>query len=59
MYYQSRVLSKDEAPTTCVILDTNKENYIVEYNEDGEFKTKEIKPEDLQSIDYCEQEISQ
>ncbi len=59
MYYQTKVLSKDEAWTTCTIVDTTKDSYIVEYNEDGEFLTKEIKPEELQKLDYADLEISQ
>lgn len=58
MFYQSNVLSKDQAPTSCTILDATKESYIVEYTENGEIKTKEIKPEELQKIDYQEGEIS-
>jgi hypothetical protein len=59
MYYQTKAVSKDEAWTTCRIVDTTKDNYIVEYNEDGEFLTKEIKPEELQKLDYADLEISQ
>jgi hypothetical protein len=59
MYYQTKAVSKDEAWTTCRIVDTTKDNYIVEYNEDGKFLTKEIKPEELQKLDYSELEISQ
>ena len=59
MYYQTKVVSKDESWTTCTIVDTTEDNYIVEYNEDGKFVTKEIKPEELQKLDYSEVEISQ
>jgi len=59
MYYQTKAISKDEAWTTCTIVDTTNDNYIVEYNENGEFKTQEIKPEELQKLDYSELEISQ
>jgi hypothetical protein len=59
MYYQTKAVSKDEAWTTCRIVDTTKDNYIVEYNEDGKFLTKEIKPEELQKLDYSDLEISQ
>lgn len=59
MYYQTKVLSKDETWTTCTIVDTTEHNYIVEYNEDGKFLTKEIRPEELQKLDYSELEISQ
>jgi hypothetical protein len=59
MYYQTKAVSKDEAWTTCIIVDTTEDNYIVEYNEDGKFLTKEIKPEELQKLDYSELEISQ
>lgn len=59
MYYQTKAVSKDEAWTTCTIVGTTEENYIVEYNEDGKFLTKEIKPEELQKLDYSELEISQ
>jgi hypothetical protein len=59
MYYQTKVVSKDESWTTCTIVDTTEDNYIVEYNEDGKFVTKEIKPEELQKLDYSELEISQ
>ena len=40
MYYQTKAVSKDEAWTTCTIVDTTEDNYIVEYNEDGKFLTK-------------------
>ena len=59
MYYQTKVVSKDEVWTTCTIVDKTKDNYIVEYNEDGKLVTKEIKPEELQKLDYSELEISQ
>jgi hypothetical protein len=59
MYYQTKVVSKDEVWTTCKIVDTTEDNYIIEYNEDGKFVTKEIKPEELQKLDYSELEISQ
>jgi hypothetical protein len=59
MYYQTKAISKDETWTTCTIVDTTEDNYIVEYNEDGNFLTKEIKPEELQKLDYSELEISQ
>jgi len=59
MYYQTKSVSKDEAWTTCTIVDTTEENYIVEYNENGKFITKEIKPEELHKLDYSELEISQ
>ena len=59
MYYQTKAVSKDQAWTTCKIVDTTEHNYIVEYNEDGKFVTKEIKPEELQKLDYSELEISQ
>jgi len=42
MYYQTKAVSKDEAWTTCTIVDTTEDNYIVEYTEDGKFVTKEI-----------------
>jgi hypothetical protein len=58
MYYQSNSLSEDQSPTSCTILDATKEYYLVEYSENGEFKTKEIPPDDLQKIDYMEAEIS-
>jgi len=59
MYYQTNAVSKDQAWTTCTIVDTTENTYIVEYNEDGKFLTKEIKPEELQKLDYSELEISQ
>lgn len=59
MYYQSKVLSKDQAPTTCTILEAKSETYIVEYTDNGEVKTKEISPEELQKLDYSELDISQ
>jgi hypothetical protein len=58
MFYQSTVLTKDNVPTSCTILDATKEAYVVEYSENGEIKRKEIKPEELQKIDYQEGEIS-
>ena len=33
MYYQSKALSKDHAPTTCTILEAKSETYIVEYTD--------------------------
>ena len=59
MYYQTKAISPDQTWTTCTIVDTTEDNYIVEYNEDGKFVTKEIKPEELQKLDYSELEISQ
>jgi hypothetical protein len=59
MYYQTDSLSKDKAPTVCTIVDVKNEKYIVEYNDNGEFKTKEINPEELQKLDYSELDISQ
>jgi hypothetical protein len=59
MYYQTKAVSKDQAWTTCKIVDTTQDNYIVEYSEDGKFVTKEIKPDELQKLDYSELEISQ
>ena len=59
MYYQTKAVSQDETWTTCTIVDTTEDNYIVEYNENGRFVTKEIKPEELQKLDYSELEISQ
>jgi hypothetical protein len=59
MYYQTQAVSKDKAWTSCKIVETTPENYIVEYTEDGEFKTKEISPEELQKLDYSDLEISQ
>ena len=59
MYYQTKAVSKDQAWITCTIVDATEDNYIVEYNEDGEFVTKEIRPEELQKLDYSELEISQ
>jgi hypothetical protein len=59
MYYQTQAVSKDQSWTTCTIIDTTKESYIVEYTENGKFLTKEIKPEELQKLDYSELEISQ
>jgi len=59
MYYQTNAVSKDQAWTTCTVVGATKDNYIVEYNENGEFLTKEIKPEELQKLDYSELEISQ
>ena len=59
MYYQTKAVSKDEAWTTCTIVDATEDNYIIEYNEGDKFLTKEIKPEELQKLDYSELEISQ
>jgi len=59
MYYQTNAVSTDQAWTTCTIVDTTEDNYIVEYNENGKFLTKEIKPEQLQKLDYSELDISQ
>jgi hypothetical protein len=59
MYYQTQALSKDKVWTTCKIVDATENNYIIEYSENGNFLTKEIKPEELQKLDYSELEISQ
>ena len=59
MYYQSKKLSSDESPVSCKVIDVKDNNYIVEYTENGEFKTQEIKPEDLEKLDYVCSEISQ
>lgn len=59
MHYQTKAVSKDQAWTTCKIVGTTKDNYIVEYSEDGKFITKEIKTEEVQKLDYPEFEISQ
>lgn len=59
MYYQTQAVSKDRAWTSCTIVEATPDKYIVEYNENGEFKTQEIKPEELQSLDYAGLEISQ
>ena len=45
MHYQTKSVSKDEAWTTCTIVGTREDNDIVEYSDDGEFVTKEIKSE--------------
>jgi hypothetical protein len=59
VYYQTKAVSKDQAWITCTIVDTTENNYIIEYNEDGNLVTKEIKSEELQKLDYSELEISQ
>jgi hypothetical protein len=59
MYYQTQALSKDKVWTSCTILEATPEKYIVEYTENGEFKTKEIDPEELQKLDYSDLDISQ
>ena len=59
MHYQTKSVSKDETWTTCTVVGTREDNYIVEYSEDGKFVTKEIKSEELQKLDYSELEISQ
>lgn len=59
MYYQSKALSKDQAPTVCTIVGVTEDKYIVEYTDNGEFKTKEIEPDDLQKLEYSELDISQ
>ena len=59
MYYQTKAVSKDGVWTSCTIVEATPDKYIVEYTENGEFKTKEINPEELQKLDYSELEISQ
>lgn len=59
MYYQTKAVSTDKDWTTCTIVDITGDNYIVEYIENGKFLTKEIKPEELEKLDYSELEISQ
>jgi hypothetical protein len=59
MYYQTQAISKDKVWTSCKIVEVTPDKYIVEYTEDGEFKTKEILPEELQKLDYSDLEISQ
>lgn len=58
MYYQTQSVSEDKAWTSCVIVGTTKDKYIVEYTENGEFKTKEISPDQLQKLDYSLSELS-
>lgn len=58
MYYQTQSVSKDNAWTSCIIVGTTKDKYIVEYAENGEFKTKEISPDELQKLDYSLSELS-
>jgi hypothetical protein len=61
MYYQTESVSKDHAPTACTIVGTTEDNkYIIEYSDsNGEFKTKQINPEELQKLEYSELDISQ
>jgi hypothetical protein len=60
MYYQTQALSKDNGWTTCTIVDnSNKDKWIVEYNEDGNMVKKEINPEEIHSLDYSIMELSQ
>lgn len=60
MYYQTQALSKDNCWTTCTIVDnSNKDKWIVEYNEDGNMVKKEINPEEIYSLDYSIMELSQ
>ena len=54
MYYQTQAVSKDKVWTSCTIVEATPDKYIVEYTEDGEFKTQEIKPEELQNLDYSD-----
>jgi hypothetical protein len=59
MYYQTQSVSEDKVWTSCRIVEATSDKYVVEYAEDGEFKTKEISPEQVQQLDYCSYEISQ
>ena len=61
MYYQTKSISKDNAPTSCTIVGTTEDNkYIVEYSDsNGDFKTKELSADELQNLDYSELDISQ
>ena len=62
MYYQTDSVSKDKTPTSCTIVGTTEDNkkYIIEYSDsNGEFKTKEVDPEEIESLDYCQHDISQ
>jgi hypothetical protein len=59
MYYQTQAVTKDKVWTSCTIVEATPDKYIVEYIENGEFKTQEINPEELQRLDYSELEISQ
>ena len=59
MYYQTQSISKDNIWTSCLIKDVIDDKYIVEYVQDGKFLTKELRPEDLQNLDYSESEVSQ
>lgn len=54
MYYQTQAVSQDKAWTSCTIVEATPDKYIVEYTEDGEFKTQEIEPEELQNLDYSD-----
>ena len=59
MYYQTQAVSKDKVWTSCKIIEATSNKYIIEYTEDGVFKTKEITPEEIQNLDYSEFEINQ
>lgn len=59
MYYQTQAVSKDKVWTSCMIVDAKPDRYLIEYTEDGEVKTKEISPDQVQQLDYWFYEISQ
>lgn len=59
MFFQSHKIFEDGRPTTCKILDNSTEKWVVEYNNNGTLMQKEIDPESIKSLDYCESDLSQ
>jgi hypothetical protein len=59
MYYQTKSLSLDGGWTTCVIVDnSNKDKWVVEYNDGESLVKKEVDPEEIKSLDYFPSELS-
>jgi hypothetical protein len=59
MYYQCNEIIKGTW-ISCILVDnSNPEKWIVEYNVDGNFKQKEVHPENIKHLDYNPSELSQ
>lgn len=59
MLYQTKDIYKEGIPVTCRIVDNSKKTWIVEYYDDGVFVQTEVDPSKIDSLDYCESELSQ
>jgi hypothetical protein len=59
MYYQTKFLSTDGGWTTCTIVDnSNKDKWIVEYNDGKSLTTGQLNPNQIEKLDYFPSELS-